>query len=204
MQLVGGHRAHAPQPAHRQRMQEGQLLIGRNKQQPIGFGFLTGHFREEFRAGDPDGDGQADVVADVGAQPCCDLDRCAGDPAQPADVEKRLVDRERLHDRGAIAEHLEHVITGPRIGAHPGRHHHGVRTEAPCLRTAHRGAHTVGLGLVAGRQYHPAADDHRAPAQARVVTLLDGRIERIQVRMEDGAAHRTNICSHGRPTSPRA
>jgi hypothetical protein len=52
-------------------------------------------------------------VAYVGAQPCRDLDRCTGDPPQPADVEKRLVDREWLHERAAIAKHLEDVVAGP-------------------------------------------------------------------------------------------
>ena len=66
VQLVGGHRADAPQPAHRQRMQEGQLSTGRNQQQAVGLGFLAGHLGEELRPRDADGDRQADPVAHVG------------------------------------------------------------------------------------------------------------------------------------------
>jgi hypothetical protein len=54
------------------------------------------------------------------------------------------------------------------------------------LRPAHRGPHAVGLGLIAGRQHDPAAHDHRAATQSRVVALFNGRIERIQVRVQDG------------------
>ena len=43
----------------------------------------------------------------------------------------------------------------------------------------------VGLGLVARRQHHAAADDHRAAAQAWVVALLDRREERVRVRVQD-------------------
>ena len=41
------------------------------------------------------------------------------------------------------------------------------------------------LGLVAGRQHHAAADDHRPAAQPRVVALLDGGVERVEVGVQD-------------------
>ena len=54
------------------------------------------------------------------------------------------------------------------------------------LRAAHRGAHAVGLGFVARGQHDTATDDYRATPQSRVVPLLDGGVERIQVRVQDG------------------
>ena len=45
-------------------MQEGQLAVGRDEQQPVGLGLLAGDLREELGAGDADGDRQADAVAD--------------------------------------------------------------------------------------------------------------------------------------------
>jgi hypothetical protein len=43
----------------------------------------------------------------------------------------------------------------------------------------------VGLGLVAGRKHDTAADDHGAAAKARIVALLDGREERVEVGVQD-------------------
>ncbi|ORW00496.1 hypothetical protein AWC15_08440 [Mycobacterium lacus] len=57
--------------------------------------------------------------------------------------------------------------------------------QVSCLRAAHRGAHAAGLGFITGR-LHDAADHHRAASQRRVVTLFDGRVERIQVRVQEG------------------
>ena len=62
---------------------------------------------------------------------------------------------------------------------------------------AHRGADAARLRLVAGGQHDAAADDHRPPAQARIVTLLDRRVERVEVGVQDRRlAPATNICSH--------
>ena len=185
VQLVGGHRAHTPQPAHRERMQESQLTPRRNQQQAIRFGFLAGHLGEELRPRDTDRDGQSDPIADLAAQPGRDLHRCPGDAPQPADVQERLVHRNRLHQRRGVAENLEDRVAGLRVSGHPGRDHRGLRAQPSRLGAAHRGAHAVGLGLVAGRQYHSAADDHRPAAQGRVVALLDGGIERVEVRVQD-------------------
>src|SRR5215218_8376799 len=44
--------------------------------------------------------------------------------------------------------------------------------------------HSERLRLVAGREHDAHADDHRPPAQPRVVALLDGREERVQVGVQ--------------------
>jgi hypothetical protein len=41
------------------------------------------------------------------------------------------------------------------------------------------------LAFVAGREDDAGPDDHGATAQSRVITLLDGRIEGIDVGMQD-------------------
>ena len=119
-------------------------------------------------------------------QPRRDLHRGARDPGQPAHVEEGLVDRQRLDQGSGVAEDLEHVATGLRVRRHPRWHDDRVRTQLPGLASAHRGAHAVGLGLVAGGEHDPAADDHRPPAQRRVVALLDGRVERVEISVQDG------------------
>ena len=184
-QLRGGDRPDPPQPLHRQRMQEARLAPGRHHQQPVGLGHPAGHLGQEFGAGHTHRDGQPHPLADVAPQPAGDLDRRARDPLQPAHVQERLVDREALHQRRGRLEHVEHGLAGLAVGGHPRRDHHRLRTRPPGLRAAHRRPHAARLGLVAGRQHHAPAHDDRAPAEARIVALLDRGVEGVQVGVED-------------------
>ncbi len=102
VQLRGGHRPDAPQPLDRQRVQEGELAVGRHDEQAVGLGHAAGHLGQELRPRDADGDRQADLLEHLAAQPHGDLGRRARDPAQPADVEERLVDREPLDERRRV------------------------------------------------------------------------------------------------------
>ncbi len=120
------------------------------------------------------------------AQPHSDVDRRSGDPPHPAHVQKRLVDREPLHQRRGVVEDSVDRLACLGVGGHARPHHDRVRTQPAGLPTAHRGADAVGLGLVAGCQHHTAADDHRPSTQAGIVSLLDRRVERIQVGVENG------------------
>jgi hypothetical protein len=60
-----------------------------------------------------------------------------------------------------------------------------MRAEPTGEPTAHRRADAERLGLVARGEHDSAADDHGLPAQARVVALLDGREERVEVGVQD-------------------
>jgi HD domain len=53
----------------------------------------------------------------------------------------------------------------------------------------------AGLGLVAGREHGPGTDDDGAAAQRGVVSLLDRRVEGVEVGVQDGriAGHRTHV-----------
>jgi hypothetical protein len=44
----------------------------------------------------------------------------------------------------------------------------------------------VRLRLIARGEHHAAADDHRLAEKPRVVPLLDGREERVEISVEDG------------------
>ena len=61
----------------------------------------------------------------------------------------------------------------------------GVRAQTAGLAAAHGGLHAVPLGLVAGGEHDPTTDDHRPAAQRRIVSLLDRRVERVEIGMED-------------------
>ena len=122
-QLVGGDRADAPQPLDRQRVQEGELAAGRHHEQAVGLGHAAGHLGQELGPRHADRDRQADALEDLAAQAHGDVHRRPGDPAHPADVEERLVDREPLDQRGRVVEDLEHRLARLRVGGHPRRDH---------------------------------------------------------------------------------
>ena len=67
-----------------------------------------------------------------------------------------------------------------------GRHDDRLGAQRPGLPPVHRGAHAPPLGLVAAGEHHAPADDHRAAAQPRRIALLDRRVERIEIGMQDG------------------
>ena len=197
VQLGGRDLSDAPQSLDGERVQEFELCIGRNLQQPIGFRHSTGHLGEELGAGDANGDVESHFVAYPLTQPDGDVDRRARNTTQATDIQKGLVDREALDQRRRLFEHVEDRSARRGVGRESRLDHDGLRTGLTGPETAHRRPHPERLGLVTGRQHHTATDDHRPPAQLRVVPLLDGGEERVEVGMQDRcASHDTNICSH--------
>ena len=185
VQLAGGDPANAPQPLNRERMQEFELALGRHHQQAVGLGHGARDLRQELGAGDADGDRQTDLLADPPPQPDRDLDRGPGDVVEPADVQKCLVDRQALDHRRRVLEHLEHRLARLRVGGHPRRHDDRLGAQPAGPTSAHRGADPARLGLVAGGEHDAGADDHRAAAEPGIVALLDRRVERVEVRVQD-------------------
>ncbi len=196
-QLAGRHRADAPQPLDRQRMEERQLLAGWHDQQAVRLADTAGHLGQEFRPGHAHRDGQPDPLAHVGPQADGDLGRRAADPFQATDLEERLVDGDALDDRSGVPEHGEDILAGLRVRRHPGWHHYGPRAQRSRLSQAHRRAYPERLRLVAGREHDTHADQHRPPSQAGIVALLHRRVERVQVGVQDrGSIVHGHILEH--------
>ncbi len=166
VQLLRRDRADAPQALHRQRVEEGELAVGRHDEQAVRLGHAAGHLGQELGPGHPDGDGQPDAFPDLAAQPDGDLGRRAREPAQArrrrgtprrwtAPSTSGVVSSNTSNTALLAAEYAE------KRGATTIAWGHSRRACA----AAHRRAHAVRLGLVARRQHDPAADDDR-PARA--------------------------------------
>ena len=106
-------------------------------------------------------------------------------PAQAADVEEGLVDRQPLDEGRGVGEHFEHRLARLGVRRHARLHDDGAWAQPARLARVHRGADAVRLGFVARGEHDSHPDDDRAAAQARVVALLDRRVEGIEVRVED-------------------
>ena len=105
--------------------------------------------------------------------------------AHPAHVEERLVDREPLDERRRVVEDLEHRLARLGVRRHARRDDDRVGAQPARLPAAHRGADAERLRLVARREHDPAADDDGPAAQPRVVALLDRRVERVDIGVQD-------------------
>ena len=129
VQLSGRRRPNTPQTFNRERMKERQLAVGWHEQETVGLGHAACHLGEELRPRNPDSDGETDPLEHVAPQPGRDLDRRARDALQPANVEKRLIDREALHEWCRVVEHAEHGPARLGIGGHARGDDDGFRTQ---------------------------------------------------------------------------
>ena len=111
-------------------MQERPLLVRRHDQQPVG---LRRPRSRPWR-----GTSCARHRPRSGARPARRRRAAAAraisvgrarDPAQPADVEERLVDREPFDERRRVREHLEHRLARLGVGGEPRRHDDRPRAE---------------------------------------------------------------------------
>ena len=202
-ELLRGHRSHAPQTLDRQRMQERQLTVDRDDQQTVRLRDAARHLGEELGPGHAHGDRQADLLEDLSAEADRDLRGRPRDLPQPTDLQERLVDRQPFDERRGVVEDLEHRLARRAVGLHARRDDDRLRAQPERLDVAHRRAHPERLGLVAGGQHHAAPHDHGAAPQARVVPLLDRRVEGVGVRVQDRAFVRHDRWSHYPPTSGR-
>ena len=160
-QLRRRHLADAPEPLHRQRVQEVAFTLGRHDEQAVGLADGAGDLGEELGAGDPDGDRETDVGPHPFPQPGGDLGRRAGDLEQPTHIEEGLVDRDRLDERRGVAEDREDVLAGLRVRLEVRRHDDGLGAEVARGTSTHRRADAERLRLVTRREHDTTTDDHR-------------------------------------------
>ena len=123
-------------------------------------------------------------------------------------IEKRLVDRQRLDQRRQRLHRLAHLAADPDIFRHVGPDHRGLRAQRQRLEHRHRRAHAEGAGDVAGRRDHAAlaaADDDRPVGDLRIVALFDGGVERVAIDMGErrALAARGGATRRGEPQAPQ-
>ena len=169
-------------------VEEVELLARLDREEAVGLRLGGGDLREELGAGDPDGEREADVGEHVRPQLAGDLRGRPEQVLRTPDVEERLVDRDRLDERGDVAEAREDGVARLRVGLHPGLDHDRLGTQHPGLPTVHRRADPAALRLVATGEHDAAPHDDGAAPEARLVALLDGRVERVEVGVEDRRA----------------
>ena len=101
------------------------------------------------------------------------------------DVGKGLVDRDPLDQRREVAENGDRRVAEALVVAEMPADEDELRTQRPRRASRHAAADPEGLGLVGRRQDHAAADGDRLSEKSRIKQLFDGRIEGVEVGVED-------------------
>ena len=105
-------------------------------------------------------------------------------------VGKGLVDRNALHRRGEVAQHVDGGVTQPLILPKMAGNEGKIRTKIAGAATRHAAANPECLGLVGCGKNDPAPDGHRLAAQARIEQLFDRGVKRVKIGMKDGGVPR--------------
>ena len=190
---LGGGRADAGDDRDVHRPQQVDLGAGRYDDQAVGLVEVAGHLGDELRGADPDRRRQpAGHLGDLLAQPLGE----GGDgrdlevvEVRGGEVDERLVQRQRLHERRGRPQHGHHLLAGRAVGVEAAAQERRVRAPRPRLAGRHGRADAVLPGFVRRRGDHAApadaAHDDRLAAQGRLVALLDRGEERVEVEVED-------------------
>ena len=221
--LRGRHRADAPQRVDVELAQEVLHALRRDHGEPVGLLPARGDLRQELVGRDAGRRRQAGGGADLRLEAPRDghAERLA--PGVLGDVEIGLVERQRLDQRRDRAEEAEHRVghrlvlgeVGPdddQVRAQPhGPRHRNRRPDAELARlVAGGGDHAAAFG--------PAAHGDGPAAQLRAIALLDRRVERVHVEVQDaprwrpwaagsvsgGAETTSRLLAHCRPFRPRS
>ena len=161
--------ADARQPRHRQRRQKSRAPVGRHLQLAVRLGQIGRDLGDQLDRRDPGRGRQPQLVGDAAPQPAGDLGRRPEQAARGGDVEKSLVERQRLVKRRHGLQDVEHPAADVGVDVEAGAHHHGVGRQAQRARHRHRAPHAERADLVGGRQHDATlgvtTDDQRPPAQ---------------------------------------
>ena len=190
--------ARRPTAARRAAGQERRAAAGRHLELAVRLGEVRGDLGDQLdrRRCRPRRGGSTSVAMRA-PQRLGDLRR--GPNSAPEAVTSRNASSSDSGSKSGVTEceDVEDLVAGSRVGPWRGRTTIAVGREAQRARHRHGAADAERPHLVRGREHDAAAgvaadDDGLAP-QRRVVALLDGRVERVHVEVDDRPGRRRAI-----------
>ena len=195
VQLLLGDRPDAPQPAHRQRVEQHPLLAAGHHPDAVGFGQVRGDLGDLLARSGADGGDQSRFVENLGLQrPAERFDVVGRCTREFGGFAEGLVERKLLQDGHEAAHGVEHAAAGHAVDDAARRQHHRGGAHHPAgLVHGHRRSGAEHPGLVARARDHAAtaepADQDRPATQGGPGQLLDRREERVHVEVQHPAVH---------------
>src|SRR2546430_3145528 len=197
LQHLGGLRPDPADPRDRQRVQEGDDLLGPNDLEAVRFRHVRGHLCDRLVRGRTHGARKAFPLP----HGCLDAGGVACGLIEPLHftrhIEERLIDAHVLEDVRVGSEDLDHALRGGRIPIVVRSEENGLRGLVPRRADRHATSDPELPRFVTGRHHNAAsatlfgicADDHRLADELRILPPLHAHVERIHVHMEDHAGH---------------
>lgn len=167
-------------------MKKVELMRRIDDDEPIRLGDLGGDLGEMLCPCDTDGDRQTQLASHTPSNGCSDIRRRPEQVGTAGDIGESLIDRDALHQRRKVTQDGDRGIAKTLIFLEVPANEEELRTKFACLAARHAASHPKSPGLVARRQYHPAAYGDRSPTQIGVEELLDRGIEGVEVGVKDG------------------
>ena len=186
VQLRRGDPPDAPEPLDGERVEEPELVVGRDDEQAVGLGDAARHLREELRSRDADRDRQPDLArARAAAAGRRSRRACPASRSSPR-TSRNASSIESPSTSGVVSSNTSKTaLLASEYADIRGDDDDRVGAQPPRLPPAHRRPDAERLRLVARREHDAAADEHRPPAERAVVPLLDRGEERVEVGVED-------------------
>ena len=149
--------AHAPENRDRLVAQEGLGIALADHREPARLVEIGGDLGEELVVREADRGGHPDLGLDLPGEPRHQNGGwCVVQPLGAAEIEERLVERERLDQRGQRIHQRPDLCRDLGVIADAGRDHDGVGTELAGLKHRHGGAHARDPGDIATGGHHAA------------------------------------------------
>ena len=157
--------------------------------EPIRFAVIGRKLREELVVRDAGGSRELDFSAD----PCADFlrDPCRrGNPIEVfGDIEIRLIERQRLDNRGIFGKDLTDLKRDRPINLKPRLNEDQIRAPPLSRDRGHGRVHAELSRFIASRSDDAACfrstDRYWLSAQLRIVALLYRRVERVHIDVND-------------------
>ena len=187
------HRPDAPQRVDRQLLQERLDALGRDHRQAVRLAPGRRDLREELVRRDAGRRGQAGRLANPRLDAPARRSSPSGSPHAFSVTSRYASSSDSASTSGVTdAEDREHLLRHRAVLLEIRADDREVRAEADRARHRNRRAHAELARLVAGGRDHAArlrraADRHRLAAQLRPIALLDRRVERVHVDVDDAA-----------------
>ncbi len=199
MQALRLRRADAADLLDRQWRQKGWYLLWRNGHQAGGLAQVAGNLGHKLTGGDAGGGGQLQLGGDGGTDGRGHGGAAAEQLLAAGDVQKRLIQRQALHQWGVARKDGKNLRTDGAVQRLARRHHHRLRAALQGGVHGHGGMHPKGARLVGGGAHHAsvgAAHQHRTAAQGGVLALLHGGKKGVHIHMDNAAQRRCALRNH--------
>ncbi len=201
-------RSDAPQQRHRLVGEKSRRIVPAQHREAARLVEVGGDLGEKLAVAQTDREGDAEPGLDPPRQRGEELRRRrAVQSGGPREVEKCLVDRDRLNERGQPPHLGAHRPPDFAVLRHIRPDHHCIRAGGQRLEHRHCGADAIKPRHVAAGEHDPArtaADDQRAGGQLRLLALFDRRVERVTVDMGDRQSFERRVADQSRRSTARA